>query len=276
MVESNAKARLSRGGQARQAGPVPTVLIISSHVAASPVGGGAQAAALARMGVETVLIPTVLYGRHPGLGPPGGGPVPQELFEGVIAGVESSGALTGLDAVIAGYFAAPEQVHAATRLIDRARAAAPAVRVVVDPVMGDDERGLYVRDDVAETIARELVPRADLITPNAWELARLSGHAVSDGASTLAAARAISREALVSSVPLGEDIGVLLAASDRAWLASHRCEASAPKGTGDLLTASFVGHLVNGGSRRAALEVSVTEIAAGVAGHAVPIRVEAV
>jgi pyridoxine kinase len=59
---------------------MPLVLILSSHVAASPVGGGAQAAALARLGIETALVPTVLFGRHPGLGPPGGGPVPQEVF----------------------------------------------------------------------------------------------------------------------------------------------------------------------------------------------------
>ena len=48
------------------------ILILSSFVAAIRVGGGLQALVLARLGVEPVLVPTTLFGRHPGYGPPGG------------------------------------------------------------------------------------------------------------------------------------------------------------------------------------------------------------
>ena len=40
---------------------------------------------------------------------------------------------------------------------------------------------------VAEAIATELVPRADVLTPNAWELDRLSGLPVSDPISAVQA-----------------------------------------------------------------------------------------
>lgn len=253
---------------------MPTILIISSHVAASRVGGAAQAAWLERAGVDTILVPTVAYGRHPGLGPPGGGPLSQEMFEGLLAGVEASGALASLDAVIAGYFATPEQVLAAAAVIYSARAEAPGVGIVVDPIMGDEERQLYVRPDVADAIGRELVPRADLITPNTWELARLSGLPVKGAAAAAVAARSVGRPALISSIPLGEDIGVLLVSPEGDWLARHRRQASAPKGTGDLLTASFVGHLVRGRSPVEALEASVSDTAAAVAGTPVEVRLE--
>ena len=46
------------------------------------------------------------------------------------------GAFGGLDAVITGYFASVDQVDVAARVLDTVRAASPAARLVVDPVMG--------------------------------------------------------------------------------------------------------------------------------------------
>src|SRR5690348_3888755 len=88
-------------------------LVISSHVAASRVGGSAQALALAAIGIDPVVVPTVLFGRHPGWGKPGGGPVPRETFEGMLEGVAAQG-LT-FDLVLTGYFASTEQVRLAAR-----------------------------------------------------------------------------------------------------------------------------------------------------------------
>jgi pyridoxine kinase len=217
-------------------------LILSSYVAASRVGGAAQALALAVLGLEPVLIPTTLFGRHPGRGAPGGGAVSDETFEAVLGGVEADGVFTRADLLITGYFASPGQVHAASRTIDAVRAVGRA-RIVVDPIMGDGGR-LYVFEAVADAITRELVPRADLITPNAWELERLSGLAIPDSATAALAARALRRPALVSSVPCGDQIGVVYADADQAWLASHPRAARAPNGTGDLLTALFAAALV--------------------------------
>ena len=86
------------------------VLILSSYVASSRVGGGAQALALARLGIEPILIPTVLFGRHPGHGPPGGAAVDAGTFEAMLGGVEAHGLFAQLDAVITGHFSSAEQV----------------------------------------------------------------------------------------------------------------------------------------------------------------------
>ena len=246
-----------------------SVLILSSHVAASPVGGGAQAQVLARMGVETVHIPTVLYGRHPGLGAPGGGAVSAEKFESLIEGVEASGVLASIDAVVTGYFASPRQVQAAARVID----AMPKAWIVVDPIMGDTETGLYVSEAVATAIARDLVPRAGLVAPNAWELGRIAVPPVTDAVSALAAARSLAKPVLVSSVDVLGQIAVLYAGEGEAWLAAHPRQPAAPKGTGDLLTAHFVGAVLNGSAPREALNAAVGEVAVRLGERAIDVHV---
>ena len=245
------------------------VLVISSHVAASPVGGGAQAQVLARMGVETIHVPTVVYGRHPGLGAPGGGALSTKTFESLIEGVAASGALAKVNAVITGYFAAPRQVQAAARLIETM----PKAWIVVDPIMGDAETGLYVSEGVAAAITRELVPRANLIAPNAWELARLTGRPVTDPATALAAARSLAKPVLVSSVDVLGQIAVLYAEARKAWLASHPRQPTAPKGTGDLLTAHFVGAVLGGLAPREALNAAVGDVAARVGERPIDVHV---
>jgi len=242
---------------------MPRVLILSSHVAASPVGGSAQVVALARRGIDAVLVPTVLFGRHPGLGAPGGGPVPIETFEDMLRGVQAAGALEGLDALITGYFASADQVAAAARTIDAVRGANPAARIVVDPIMGDHPKGLYVREEVALMIAADLVPRADLVAPNAWELAWLTGEPIPD---PLTAVHALGRPVLVSSIDRGADIGAVYADGREAWLASHRRIDNAPNGTGDRLTALFTAALILGSSPGEALREAVSAVAADIMG----------
>ncbi len=157
------------------------------------------------------------------MGPPGGGAVTADIFEGMLRGVEADGALARAGAVVTGYFAGADQVLAAAGAIDKARAANPAVRIVVDPIMGDTPKGLYVPAQVAAAIADHLVPRADLVAPNAWELSRLAGRPLDD---PLDAARSLGRPVLVSSIDLGQEIGVIYADARQAWLAAHRPTAA--------------------------------------------------
>jgi pyridoxine kinase len=237
------------------------VLILSSYVAASRVGGGAQALAFARLGIEPILVPTVLFGRHPGHGPPGGGAVDPETFEAMIGGVEAQGLFGQLDAVITGYFSSPEQVAIAADTLGRVKAAAPAVRLIVDPIMGDDDKGLYVKAAVADAVAALLVLRADIVAPNAWELGRLTGAPVDSPQSAIDAARRLHRPVLVSSMRRGGDIGALYVEGEAAWFASHAAAPAAPKGAGDLLTALFVAALLGGFAGPDALGLAVGGVA---------------
>ena len=228
-----------------------TALILSSHVASSRVGGSVQALALAQFKIDPVLAPTVLFGRHPGWGAPGGAPTPTEVFESMLDGIEANGILERTDLVLTGYFASAAQVRAAARAIDAVRAApreegARKPIIVVDPVMGDSGKGLYVPADVATAIAAELMPRADYLTPNVWELERLSGASAREPRAAVSAARLTGRPTLVSSVLRGQEIGVVYADRQEAWFAAHARSASTPRGSGDLLAALFAAALVEG------------------------------
>lgn len=240
---------------------MPIALVISSHVAASRVGGSAQALALGAFGIDAVVAPTVLYGRHPGWGAPGGAPVPLQTFEGVLEGVCDNGLFDLADLVITGYFASPEQVALAAE----AASACPNAVVIVDPIMGDTDKGLYVDEAVAEAIERDLMPLAHLVAPNAWEAEHLTGIAIDGPKAAAEAARKFDRPALVSSVPSGEgEIGVVYADPRGAWLAAHQRLDQVPNGTGDLLAALFAARLLDDVSPDKRLALTVGGVALAV------------
>ncbi|WP_300542567.1 PfkB family carbohydrate kinase [Maricaulis sp.] len=247
--------------------PMPLALILSSLVAASRVGGGVSERVLNAANIDTMLVPTVLYGRQPGWGEPGGGPVEQDMFESVLSGISDQGLLDITDIVLTGYFADVGQIFDTAAVIDVVRkgrrtnkgvkAFAPEPIVVVDPIMGDAPGGLYVPPAIAAGIKDQLITRADLITPNAFELGHITGRQLTDLASMVRAAQSTGCPALVSSLPRHGQIGVMYVDSQEAWLVTHDRIPNAPKGTGDILTAAFIAAITGGAGPKPALEHAV-------------------
>lgn len=244
---------------------MPLALILSSYVAASRIGGGAQQFALAAFGLDPVLIPTVMFGASPAKGGRGRATDP-ELFQNLIDGVESQGLLARTDLVITGHFSLPEQVEMAARVIEQVRARSPRPLVVVDPILGDLPKGLYVKPEVAVAVAERLLPLADWITPNLWELSYLSGRPVEDAAGAAEAARALGKPALVTSVPAGEgEIGLACCGPEGTTLFAHPRLDAAPNGTGDLVTAVFAAGLALGDAPAVAAERAARAVAEALA-----------
>ncbi|MDB5465366.1 MAG: pdxK [Phenylobacterium sp.] len=240
-------------------------LIMSSFVSAARIGGGAQQYVLAAHKIDPVLAPTVLFGRSPAKGAQGQVTSP-EVFRRMLADIEADAVFGMVDLVITGHFSSPEQVEIAAGVLERVRAAAARQPVVVvDPIMGDAPDGLYVKPEVADMLTERLVPLADWITPNTWELERLTGLPVSDAASAATAARALVRSTLVTSVPGAPgEIGLLYWDGGEATLFAHPRLARAPDGTGDLVTASFGAGLVEGLAPLAAAEAAARAAAEAV------------
>lgn len=242
-------------------------LILSSFVAASRIGGAAQQYVLAAHKIDPVLAPTVMFGRTPAKGARGQVTSP-EVFRRMLGDIEADALFGLVDLILTGHFSSVEQVEIAAGVISRVRGAGrgnaltPRPLVLVDPIFGDEPKGLYVAPEVAETVARQLVPQADWITPNLWELSYLTGRGIGTAAEARDAARALGRPALVTSVPAGEDeIGLLYVNGEDAVLFAHKRQPTAPNGTGDLVAASFGAGLVEGldplkAARRAAAAAS--------------------
>ncbi len=163
-------------------------LSISSHVAYGPVGNSAAVPAMELLGLMVHAVPTIVLSCHPGLGRPAGLRVPARDLAAMLDALDGLGVLNACAGVMTGYFADVEQVHCIARTIRNRKKRNRSVQYLCDPVLGDDERGLYVPEPVAAAIRDELVPLADAITPNRFELEWLSGEAVADKDDATAAA----------------------------------------------------------------------------------------
>jgi pyridoxine kinase len=245
---------------------MPMALILSSYVAANRIGGSAQQYALAGLGFDPVLVPTVMFGASPARGGRGRA-VDAELFRMLLEGVRGQGLYGATDLVVTGHFSLPEQVELACEAIAEIRGAArsgggPAPIVLVDPILGDHPKGLYVKPEVAAKVAERLVPLADWITPNLFELSHLAGRAVTALADAAAAARALGKPALATSAPAGEgEIGALLCTAAETVLFAHPRLDQAPNGTGDLVAAMFGAGLAQGLPAAAAAERAIGAVA---------------
>jgi len=222
------------------------VLIISSWVAASQVGARTSAFALNALGIETVILPTTQMGRHPGWGLPGGGVSDPARLRDLWSGVGAQD--LQYDAVLTGYMGHIDHIVLAGEIITAQRKANRDICVLVDPIMGDHPDGLYVDELIAHAIKTYLVPLADIITPNLWELDYITDHD---------AHPAGPGSVVVTSVPMGTDgIGAQLYAGE-TYAVSHPILDSVPRGSGDLLAALYLGHIMNGLSPKTALTKAV-------------------
>lgn len=240
-----------------------TVLAMSSQVVYGPVGNSAAVPAMQALGLSVLALPTVILSHHPGHGPPVRQVIAAEMLEAMLERVASHGWLDGISGVMTGYFADRAQVEVAAGALTKLRERNPDLVYLCDPIIGDDQPGLYVPDEVARAIASRLVPLADVIAPNRFELAWLSGAGVNDPRSVLVAARGLAPLCLATSVPLGDDrLATMLIGKFEAWQVETIRRAEVPHGTGDLLAGLFLAHLLRGQTGPEALALSLGAIEA--------------
>jgi pyridoxine kinase len=113
-------------------------------------------------------------------------------------------------------------------------------------VIGDDHSGVFVRPGIAEFFRDRAVPAADILTPNRFELALLAERDVADIDDALAAAAALRergpRLVLVTSLAGdGDEIAMLAAGRDGAFLVGTPRLPIQANGAGDLTAALFLG-----------------------------------
>lgn len=229
------------------------VLCLNSHVAYGYVGNDAAGFCLRRLGVEAWQIDTVALSNHPGYGACAGRVVPAADLRALVDGVAARGVLADTDALLSGYLGSAEQAAVIAQAARSLRAANPRALVIADPVMGDTDPGLYVGREIAAALAGEVVPQADVVTPNAFELGWLTGRTVADRDDALAAARALLETGpqlvIVTSIPEGdESLGLLAVTEARAWALSvpRLSFPVAPNGAGDAIAGLIAAHLTLG------------------------------
>ena len=151
------------------------ILSIQSHVAYGHVGNSAAVFPLQRIGVEVWPVHTVQFSNHTGYGAWRGRVFSGEAIRVVVQGIEERGVLGECDGVISGYLGSADTGEAVVESVARVKGANPAARYCCDPVIGDVGRGVFVRRGIPEFIKERMLPIADVVTPNQFELDYLVG-----------------------------------------------------------------------------------------------------
>ncbi|NGM12932.1 pyridoxal kinase PdxY [Verrucosispora sioxanthis] len=244
------------------------ILSIQSSVAYGHVGNSAAVFPLQRLGHEVWPVLTVHFSNHTGYGA-WRGPLlaPTDVAE-VIAGIADRGVLGDADAVLSGYQGDPAMGAVILDAVTLVKTANPDALYCCDPVMGDVGRGMFVRPGIPEYLRDVVVPRADIVTPNQFELEFLAGRPTNTIDDLLAAVDAVRatgpRHVLVTSVLHGDlpaDTLEVVAVSDAgAWAVTTPLLPITPNGGGDVTAALYLAHLSTTGSPATALERTTASI----------------
>jgi pyridoxine kinase len=244
------------------------ILSIQSSVAYGHVGNSAAVFPLQRLGVEVWPVLTVHFSNHTGYGEWRGPLLSADQVREVIRGIDERGVLGEADAVLSGYQGAEDVGAVILEAVARVKELNPAAVYCCDPVMGDVGRGMFVRPGIPEFMRDRVVPAADVITPNHFELDFLAGRATRSLGEVLEAVDAVRatgpRTVLVTSVLADEtpaDCLDLVAVSDAgAWRVTTPLLPISPNGGGDVTAAVFLAHLLESGSPATALGRTATTL----------------
>ncbi|CAB0520432.1 pyridoxamine kinase [Corynebacterium diphtheriae] len=228
------------------------ILSIQSHVSYGHVGNSAAVFPLQRIGHEVWPVHTVNFSNHTGYGQWGGELIPAAQVRNVIDGMEQRGAFERIDAILSGYQGGSDIADVIVDAVARIKEANPQAVYACDPVMGNAKSGCFVSDLIPPLLRDKVVPVADIITPNQFELEYLTGVPAHDTTSTLEAIAAAQEmgpdTVLVTSVRRPEtpaDAIEMIAANEQgAWLVRTPFIDFKRNGSGDVSAALFTGHYI--------------------------------
>jgi pyridoxine kinase len=237
------------------------VITFQSRVAYGHVGNSTSVPVLQCLGHDAWPVDTTLLSNHLGYETHGGRILPAEDVAAVVEGLVKLGVLARSDALISGFLG--QSASVVGDAVQWLRMENPSALYCLDPVMGERDGGLYVAETTAQTIAQRLLPEADIVLPNAFELDYLAGvrnRTLSDVATASDMLLKKTRPgAVIVATGLDRDDGPRDRVEVLASTKGVRYLASVPRldlpahGAGDLFAALFLGHYLQGRNLPSAL-----------------------
>jgi pyridoxine kinase len=190
------------------------------------------------------------------------------MISEVVAGIEQRGVIGECDGVLSGYMGSADIGGAILDTVATVKQANPAAKYCCDPVIGDVGRGIFVREGIPEFMKNKAVPAADVVTPNHFELDRLSGRASLNLQQARDAVKAVHdlgpRAIMVTSLHTAEtpEGAIDLLASDESGCFRLRTPklGLAVNGAGDAIAALFFAHYLRSGSVGEALSRAASSV----------------
>ena len=244
------------------------VISIQSQVAFGHVGNSAAVFPLQTHGLDVIAVPTTLLSNRPGYPTIRGRVLEARLVADLLVGVEERGAVDHASMILSGYLGSAEIAAVVGDFVARAKARNRGLRYACDPVLGDRDRGLFVKPDIPPLVRDRLCPLADVVTPNHFELEWLAGArartidqviALADTLMARGPSTVVVTSAELAATPEGE-IDSLAIEQSRAWRVRTPKLPISPNGTGDLFAALYAAARVLGRDTPAALSHAASAI----------------
>src|SRR3954470_5164154 len=172
---------------------IVNILSIQSWVSYGHVGNASAVFPLQRLGAEVWAVNTVQFSNHTGYGEWTGQVYSGQSVRDLVDGIAARDAFARCDAVLSGYVGGADIGDAILHAVGAVRQANLGAVYCCDPVIGDVDRGVFVRPGIEEFLRDQALPAADIVTPNHLELALLPGTTSTSPAAVKAAVAAVQR-----------------------------------------------------------------------------------
>jgi pyridoxine kinase len=242
------------------------VISIQSQVAYGHVGNSAAVFPMQMHGIDVVAVPTTLLSNRPGYPTLRGHVLEAQLVADLLMGIEERGAVDTAKVILSGYLGSADIAAVVADFVARAKARNGTLLYACDPVLGDRDRGLFVRAEIPPLVRDRLCTLADIVTPNHFEFEWLCGARANTIDQVIEAARAVKGPSTVvvtsaelTDTPDGQ-IETLAIEKSKAWRVRTPKLPISPNGTGDLFAALFVSARVRGSDTPAALSHAASAI----------------
>ncbi len=227
-----------------------SVLSIQSHVAYGHVGNSSAVFALQRLGTEVWPVHTVQFSNHTGYGSWKGRVFDGASIDEVLEGIEERGVLGSCQAVLSGYLGSADIGQAVLGAVARVRTANPDAVYCCDPVIGDVGRGVFVRPGIEELLRDVVLPVADVLTPNHFELDLLAGTTTTSLGAVKDAVAALQQRgpgtvlttSLITDDTPDDAVDLLASQGGRHWRVRTPKLGLSVNGAGDATAALFLAH----------------------------------
>ncbi|CAD7004805.1 pyridoxal kinase [Ceratitis capitata] len=246
------------------------VLSIQSHVVHGYVGNKSAAFPLQVLGFEVDAINSVQLSNHTGYRSIKGQVLQEKELAELFEGLEANNLLQCYTHLLTGYTGSASFLSRISNIVSKLREINPQLIYVCDPVMGDNGK-MYVPEDLLPIYREKIIPLADIITPNQYEVELLTERKISNESDVWSAVQWFHDRGIdtvvISSSELGEENELrafLSKKNDKRYILNIPRQGNGISftGTGDLFASLFLAHSHGTNNLGSTLEKTIASLQA--------------
>ena len=241
------------------------ILSIQSAVMHGAVGNSAAMPIYQYLRQPAESLDTVQLAAHPGFGTSMLSVTPAAELDSMLTDYAKLDVFNQLGAIQTGYFGDYSQIAPVAQFIIASRQVNQPLFYLLDPVLGDAGR-LYVDSSISDSIRTNLLPNADIITPNQFELSLLAETAIQNETDAVKAARKLITGRLKAVFATGVTTAAgqicdILVSSETEQIMTADKQPNGVSGSGDVLSAFFLNAILSGQNLAQAAHTANTKTA---------------